>query len=422
MKKLNKYLFSIILALLLLPGIQTIFRFVKEKPLEGISVEQQFPNFTFQDWFSLDYQPKLNKYFVHHFGFRPFLTRLYNQIDFMVFKKANGHGVVVGKNDYLFEKWFIDEYLGSIPPNKSKISNNLQKLTEIREYLKNYNTELLVLMAPGKPYIYPEYIPTYLQKEKKTSIYETYSHKFHESKIPFIDLNKWFVELKDTVPYPLFPKTGTHWSYFGVGLAIDSIISKVEKACDTKMDHIHISDYKLVSPDNDLERIMNLFTTIPNDSIAYPVVKINRELNITKPKVIIIGDSYFWVLEKLKFTHVFGGVHFWYYFKTVFPDINGYHEKVEEIDVFSRIASSDIVILLQSTSSLDDLGWGFIDKLSDSIENNPPSYETIKIKQIIEKIQSNPKWLNLINDKAIKRNISLDSMLYLDAKYLYDKI
>ncbi len=421
MKNLNKYLFSLILALLLLPGIQTIFSFVKEKPLNGVHIEQVFPIFTFQDWFSLDYQPKLNKYFVQNFGFRPFFTRLYNQIDFSVFKKANGYGVIVGKNDYLFESWFIKEYYGRINYDERIISNKVNRLSWIKENLEQFNTSLLMIIAPGKSYIYPEYIPSWMKSEKKASYYEGYAQEFENSNIPFIDLNKLFIEMKDTVKYPLFPKTGTHWSFYGVGLIMDSIVKKVEQIQDIKMNHLNVSNYKLVSPNDDLEKIMNLFTTIAKDSIAYPIITINEEPNTNKPNVIIIGDSFYWWLAELNFANVFGDFQFWYYYKSVFNKVNTKCEKVEEIDILSRVALADIVIILQSTASLGDLGWGFIDELSNSVENNYDSYETMKIRQTIENIKSNPDWLNMIKEKAIKRNIPLDSMLYLDAKYLSDK-
>lgn len=420
MKKLYILLFSITLVLLLLPGIQTIFPFVKEKPLNGVLIEQEFPRFSFHDWFSSKYQPQLNTYFVQHFGFRPFLTRLYNQIDFILFKKATAFQVVVGKNDYLFEKWFIDEYYGSKYFDIGKIDLNINRLSKLRNELKECKTELLVLLVPGKSYIYPEHIPSYLQKEKKVSIYETYSREFQLSDIPYIDLNNWFMRMKDTVPFPLFPKTGTHWSGYGSGLIMDSIIKKVEQICDIEMDHFFIDEYKLVSPDNDLEKLMNLFTSISNDSIVYPIIKIREGISTRKPNIIVIGDSFFWTLGRLHFSRVFRDFQFWYYYKTVFNGNDESLEKVEEIDIFSRIALADIVIIMQTTTALDDLGWGCIDGLDNALETANVSYEDLKIQQIIEEIKFSPEWLNQVNDKAIEKNISLDSMLYLDAKYLYD--
>ena len=42
------------------------------------------------------------------------------------------------------------------------------------------------------------------------------------------------IKIKSTSPYPLFPKFGHHWSYYGECLVVDTIIKHIEKLhnCD----------------------------------------------------------------------------------------------------------------------------------------------------------------------------------------------
>ena len=72
---------------------------------------------------------------------------------------------------------------------------------------------------------------------------------------------------------------------------------------------------------------------------------------------------------------------------------------------------------MASTSPLKKLGWGFINQTYDLLIKSIDK-ETA-IKQIIGGIKSNPKWFASIKAKAVERNIELDSVLRLEAEYLY---
>lgn len=59
-----------------------------------------------------------------------------------------------------------------------------------------------------------------------------------------------------------------------------------------------------------------------------------------------------------------------------------------------------------------------VDKLKEYAQKQ--IYET-KIQDKIKDIQANEEWLNVIKDKAVRNNIPLDSMIYLDAKWVVDQ-
>ena len=44
-----------------------------------------------------------------------------------------------------------------------------------------------------------------------------------------------------------------------------------------------------------------------------------------------------------------------------------------------------------------------------------------QIAIVVNHLKSNKRWVNIIKEKAERRNISVDSMLYLDAKWLIDQ-
>ncbi len=70
-----------------------------------------------------------------------------------------------------------------------------------------------MILAFGKDSFFEEYISEkYSQDERNTTNYEVYLDEMLRNEIHCLDLNRWFIEIKDTSKYLLFPKTGAHWS------------------------------------------------------------------------------------------------------------------------------------------------------------------------------------------------------------------
>jgi len=300
------------------------------------------------------------------------------------------------------------------------------KLEKIREKLKKNNTEFIIVLAPGKGHYYPEYIPDYMNRPKQKSNYDLYKELLEKSDIPTFDVNNWFLKMKDTIQYPLFPKTGTHWSDYGATLVADSLIYFVEDLMGYKMAHfsweeIELSD-KPRNADNDLEKTMNLFTEIPQIVHAYPIpVKDDNTNNITKPSVIGIGDSFFWHLFHWPFAWSIGEFKYYYYFNSIFPDNYSKKTTVYDIDLTDQLFSSNLLILLTSTANLNNIGYGFIDYTYPLLLPENFTSKKLLIEKYTNRIINNQDLMKMIREKAIVKNISVDSMIYLDANYLAEK-
>jgi hypothetical protein len=113
----------------------------------------------------------------------------------------------------------------------------------------------------------------------------------------------------------------------------------------------------------------------------------------------------------------FKKVKYWYYFDDAYPENFKKPCKVKELNLGKELLESDVVLLLASTSSLAKLGWGFIDQTYDLLIKDVD--RELAIRKIIISIKSDPKWLDSVRKKAAARNIELDSMLRLDAEYVY---
>ncbi len=94
-----------------------------------------------------------------------------------------------------------------------------------------------------------------------------------EFDIHFIDFNKYFIKNKTTSKYPLYPKYGCHWSYYGAYLAADSIIKYIEKERHIDMPDLYCNDIKLEAAqgfDYDAGKGMNLLFNFTDDTLAHP--------------------------------------------------------------------------------------------------------------------------------------------------------
>ncbi len=359
----------------ILPGLQMFTEISNEKPLNGVYVEQELPELNIEQWLGFSFQQKMDKYLDQNFGFRPFFIRLFNQVDYTVFNRIHGHGIVKGKQNYLYEAWYITAYCRASISGAEKIKQTINKLSGIRDYLKQFNTKISVVLAPGKGHYYPEFIPNRYKKSDGKTDYDLYRDMLGESDISFFDVNDWFLQMKDTVSYPLFSQTGTHWSEFGAILVNDSILYYIEDLMDISVAHFQWKDTEISNEprkaDNDLEKPLNLFAELSNMTLAYPVVDQDASPpDDPKPSAIVISDSFFWHLFDGPFAWSFNEIKYWYYFNSIFPD--SYTEKTttKDIDIMDQLKNADLVILLISPSNLPNFGFGFVEKVDSLIQVN----------------------------------------------------
>jgi len=425
--------------LLTIPSLQMFSKFIQVKPLSGVSKKQKLPSFNFQDWVNYQYQPQLYTYLLENYGIREDFIRIYNQFHFNFYNKGNSN-VMVGKDNYLFEPWFIFSYNGENYIGDKKIKDQIHKIQMVQDTLHSLNKELLVFLSPGKVSYWPEFVPEkHFSSENKPSNYTKYSEELGRSKINYIDGNAWFIAAKDTSLYPLFPKTGTHWSFYGSCLAYDSIIRFITKntsfhLVDTQITNIHPTS-NLKKTDTDIENILNLLLPLDRLELPYPTMKLLNPEEADQPNTVVISDSYFWNIfnDYPTKNKVFNDFQFWYYNKTIYPDSYKKPTQTTDLNFTSVVDKTDLFVLMACPQTIENLGWGFIDRSYDHFYNNTimdslqQKQNTLKqdkhesILVMINNIKRNKKWFSQIKEKAKSRGITVDSMLYLDARYLINK-
>ncbi len=425
LKNTYNRLFLIVILLLSLPAIQMYTDVVDIKKLKGVYIKQALPDLSVENWLSSNYQLEVSKYLDQNFGFRPEFIRLYNQIDYSLFDIPHSYGVVFGKESQLYEKWYINSYYGNDFVGDKVIDSTIHHLERInRTLIDSLGTKMMIVLAPGKASYYPEYIPDHLKSEKvNPSNYDAYKSKLQNSSIPCVDFNDWFLKIKDTIPYPLFPRTGTHWSQYGATLAADSLMRYMEGLLDMDLANLSFNKVTVTKkprvPDNDLEANMNLYFPIEDDDYFYPRVKYEKGKNKDKPYVIVVSDSYFWNLFNISgFVGKFNKLKYWYYNNSVYPDSYKGRTTVADLNLYDQLSKADLVILMSSTSPLGGFPWKFHEKASKVL--NASEHEK-KVLAVISRMRNSEKWYSAIKKKAKARNVSIDRMMRADAEYLIGK-
>jgi predicted DNA binding CopG/RHH family protein len=233
--------------------------------------------------------------------------------------------------------------------------------------------------------------------------------------------------MKPTSPYPLYPKTGIHWSNYGEALALDSLIRYMEKVKNRKMvdfgwEEVEMSD-DLRVPDKDIADGMNLLFNIGYYPMPYPKFHFNEDPTTYKPVVITVTDSYYWNLHGRGITQrIYSKDKFWYYFQTAHgPYPAG--QQVNDLDILAEVESADFIVLMATDANLYKFDFGFAEKIFGLIQDQQKqaaSKREARIKEVELVIRGNAEWMKAIREKAAKQGIPFDEMIRLDAIWMIE--
>ena len=381
-------LFAFTAVLLFASMLQQATDLVHVKALNGVTKEVPKPKMEFASFLDGSLQDSTEAYLKQHYGFREPLTRLYNQTEWALFRYsqvAEDQRIVITRDNWIFEPWTVEEYYQSAAYQHAKDSAEMaekleaeaQRLLKVQKLLEPYHTRLFVALLPGKELVCGEHIPknTKYFFEKKITAYDFYKKRFKELGVNHIDLGEWFVQMKDTVSYPLFPQTGTHWSNLAAIHSTDTLIRYMEWLADTNMVNITMSEpfQRTLKPDADLESLMNLIWPIQKRPNLLTTAHYDYDTTAWRPRLITIGDSFYWnILNFTPVWDVFESVPYWYYFSTVYFDDDDLSvcKKISDLDVLQEVIDADFVMLAYSTVALYKMSNGFSEWMVKELEQN----------------------------------------------------
>ena len=426
--KIKTYSIHCIVALIAI-ALPLLISFTKKdnKPnLIGLVINDEKPKFSISTWFDGSYQSLTEDYNNDHWALKEKMVRINNQFYYSAFHQIRVNGFVIGKEDYVFSENYIFSAFGDDLISEEKITDLLQKAKVVQDTLKKKGIDLLLVYAPGKGAYCKELVQDKYVHPTKNTNHNLFASNSKKLNVNHLDLYSYFEKLKPSALYPLFPKFGHHWSYYGACLASDTIIKHIEKLHGKDLPNILWNQIDVVdssrSRDADVLKSMNLLTS-PNQNmkLAYPQIGFENDSLKNTTRVLTISDSYWYDQVYMGVPQqCFAGGQFWYYYNKVIPSpIPGEKVEVWQLDLKQEIESNQVIMLLYSDGNLPKFGNNFI---YDAYElyTSPKTYyaRNEKNKQIqtyAKQIREAPLLLKKATAKSNDLHIPLDSAIRLDA-------
>jgi SGNH hydrolase-like domain, acetyltransferase AlgX len=394
--------------------------------LTGLVISDVKPELTRANWFNATYQKESDDYNNDHWALKETMVRWNNQLYYDLFRQIRVNGFVSGKDDYIFSEGYIFSAFGDDLIPEEQIKTLLQKAKVVQDTLKAKGIDLLLVYAPGKGQYCKEYIQDKYVHPVKTTNHARFINYSREFGLQYLDLLKYFENMKSSTPYPLFPKFGHHWSYYGACVASDTIIGTIEHLQKRDLPDLSWKEIEVVdtarSRDADVLKSMNLLSSpSQNTKLAYPRLLFEQDSVKNSTRVLTISDSYWYDQVYMGVPqNCFAGGQFWYYYNRVIPSPRQ-GEKVEvwQLDLKREIESNKVIMLLYSDGNLPKFGNHFIEDAYE-LYTSPASYaartaNNKQIQQFAKEIRESPVLLKKATANSANLQIPLDSAIRLDA-------
>lgn len=422
----NRWLYTVLLVLtmvaLLLPALQQRFQWFKFRPLLGVTEQAATP---------LDS-------LTENVGFKEVFVRTYNQLMWSLFSESQNKNLYVGKDRWLFNNYVMDHYTGratEVFGGDEKVIQRMdedaERLIQLQGLLEDHGVDFFVCIPPSKDLVCESYLPTVRPSRIRDHVrpIEYYPPLFDSLGIHYIDFSTLFVQMKDTVSYPLYYKTSSHWTNLAASYMSDTLIRYMETLSGTNMHNVTFGEpYKAWArePDKDLEWVLNLRHPLMEDDYRYVNILPDKDSTAVKPNWLVVGDSYFrgWQYN-LPWDQLFESHHYWRYNTTVYDD--PLHDNTTQVDLLRELLSRDFVTVMYTPCNIYDLNRDFLTKALQVFDDqervekvfhqvNDPERERYR-----KGVLRNQEWLDSMKEKATKMGVPVEEAIEQDIDWLIMK-
>lgn len=327
------------------------------------------------------YQAYLNTYFEQNFLGRKLLIHLRSQMLYSICGISPNENVIIGKDKYLYEPWYITQELQIAPPSSGEYFAELgEKLCRLRDTMAENGKELYVFISPSKAHYFREKIPLRYEFLSNEGEFETNDHEelvkmLEEREISFFDSMRYLEENIGRYESPLFYQSGIHWSHVWGESAAAEFLGYMDSKSRWDLDVLQVDEFvseEPIAPDTDLYDSLNLFT-VPHEKWYGTQISLVKE-GADKPNVFLRGSSFMGQsLNMLIRQGVFGrDVHLenYYYFTDRYTQAGFLSDygAYDELDMETLVGQTDILILEVNDAGISNMGMGFIDYLLEHTE------------------------------------------------------
>ncbi|MFH0976557.1 MAG: hypothetical protein V1874_12315 [Spirochaetota bacterium] len=412
---------SFIIIIFYFPLAQMKLNIIKSGSLNGVIFQVQYPELNLTDLLSGKYQSQFNDWWNQNFGLRAEFTKTCNQFYYAMFHETRtGSDVFVERDKQLIEHAYLDVYFQNLTSTQeSQLEQYVIELKKAQDLLKQRGKALLLVIAPVKSFIYPEYIPhrlTIFGDKAVKNGYDVLIPLLGKYGVNYVDGDKITREHKQTDNFPMFSHGSVHWNHIAADYTTIAMYKKIGVLLNKSVPQISIKSIvgsSAEGDDIDLARLLNVWH--PPINYLAPQVQINVNENAFKPSIVINGDSFFTnMIYTLNKYNLFNYLDFYFYYSTHIQYMDGVVNNLGnsgKMDWNSVLSHDAVVIEIREGMPLQ-IGDGFIHDLLTQLEPKKLNFSHINT-DYVTKVQDGD------SEKFIfKKGARASDTLYLDTDTL----
>jgi alginate O-acetyltransferase complex protein AlgJ len=332
-------------------------------PLFGVALTPPAP-LTFDALLSGETQKAISINLGRSLPIFPITVRAKNQFLFSLFGASGAANIVIGKNDQLYEKPYIDEFCGrNGATDASRIDKWADQVREIATTLEGQGKKFVYLISPSKAAQYPQYLPAGLAcrglvngAKDKLAPYRAALDARH---IRYVDGAGLMGAEQHNYSIDFFPRGGTHWNLLGAALSVREMSRVLEDSPFGAFDFDWREAPEALGTDRDLLDLLNLLWPDPR----YPTAIIERRGAVGNceraPRALALGGSFLQEINSvLTQAPCPPEIDYWFYMRTITNDYElvRFHKLAGDVsngerlrggvdELRANVARADIVVL-----------------------------------------------------------------------------
>nr|WP_279343518.1 hypothetical protein [Fundidesulfovibrio terrae] len=274
-----------------------------------------------------------------NFPFRGVLIRWYNYYSASLFGSMSANSpVAVGKDGWLFLARdrtidVLEEHRAVNPLSEAQLQGLAAGFEERRKWLAERGIKYLVVVAPNKDTIYPEYLPdAYRQEGKISRMDQVMEYINSKTSLDVLDLRPALLEAKKAAQ--VFYSTDSHWNAYGAFPGYQAVIERLARSFPglkpMQASQFYPQEYTFLG--GDLSFMVGIEELVTEHKILMlpktPLKARGESTGLFKPgysqaaqasvlddlklpKALFFHDSYFWEILGFLGEHFSRGVYVW---------------------------------------------------------------------------------------------------------------
>lgn len=180
--------------------------------------------------------------------FRDHLIRANSRLRLALFGESPVPGVLVGREGWLFYtlESALDDFLNTIPLSEKDMATMVRIQVERRDWLAARGAAYLVVFAPDKTSVYPEFMPAGLAPLRPVSRLDQLVPRLRQAGITVLDLREPLAAAKAV--RRSYMKTDTHWNGWGAFAGAAAIVEAVSRL-RPGLPELADADYEVIEQD-----------------------------------------------------------------------------------------------------------------------------------------------------------------------------